>query len=248
LVSRGANIEIKRNDIPFGEFKNIDCLYITALSGEVSNLLYPIVQAAHTQNLLVAVNPGMSQLKKGAINLRRSLKYIDILLLNSDEMKQLVETLGHEGHFEGIVSDFRKNCFPDKFPLLLKTNIATVRGEVVSLKDAFSVLLDLGPKMIVVTDGRGGSYVGTENDIYYHPIIPGKRINALGAGDAFCSTFVSQIVKDESIEDAIRSGIINSTAVVGFEDAKSGLLTEEQMNKKMSLLDKTLFTKYPMNI
>ena len=66
--------------------------------------------------------------------------------------------------------------------------------------------------------------------MYFHPALETKSvINTLGAGDAFGSTFCGSVFNQHSIEKSIIFGLVNSSSVIGFHDAKSGLLTKEEL-------------------
>lgn len=108
-------------------------------------------------------------------------------------------------------------------------------------KDAIKKLLLSGPQIIVVTAGQNGAYVGYNNVIYYHKIVPSKVVNTVGAGDAFSSCFVANIIKTgfshSSIKIALISALINSASVVAHHDAKEGLLTSSEIETKLKHID-----------
>lgn len=106
-----------------------------------------------------------------------------------------------------------------------------------TIKNYFKEVSKLGPKIIAVTDGSKGAYAYCDNIIYFHPSIePEKIVNTLGAGDAFGSCFVANILQNISIEESMILGIINSASVIGHQDAQTGLLNKDQLfQKRMSL-------------
>lgn len=79
--------------------------------------------------------------------------------------------------------------------------------------------------IVVVTDGPRGCYVSDRKNMYkagtYEDV---PVIDRAGAGDAFCSGFVSQIAGGATIEEAITYGSANSTSVVSKIGAKAGIL------------------------
>ena len=89
-------------------------------------------------------------------------------------------------------------------------------------------------EIVVVTDGPSGSSVIDGKNIYkagMYKDVP--VIDRAGAGDAFCSGFVSQIALGNSIEDAITFGSANSTSVVSKIGAKAGILKAPNHLDKM---------------
>ncbi|MDA0208323.1 MAG: PfkB family carbohydrate kinase [bacterium] len=91
------------------------------------------------------------------------------------------------------------------------------------IKTLLSKLHDLGPDIVVITDGREGAYVYNGNDALFSPMFPGERVEATGAGDAFSTGFLGAIMNDESIEDGLKWGSVNSAQVVQFVGPVEGL-------------------------
>ena len=97
-------------------------------------------------------------------------------------------------------------------------------------------LLNLGPRMVVITDGIRGAYgVIRGGEAYHVPIFPAKRIEPTGAGDAFASGFMGAILSKEPLEKALLWGIVNSASVIEKIGGQVGLLTK---NKMLSILKK----------
>ncbi|MCE9541440.1 carbohydrate kinase family protein [Candidatus Kaiserbacteria bacterium] len=90
----------------------------------------------------------------------------------------------------------------------------------------------LGPKIVVITDGREGSYARDESGAMWHaPMYPDPKppLERTGAGDASASTTVAYLVKGMSLEESLLRGHINSANVVQEIGAQKGLLTAEQI-------------------
>jgi len=73
-----------------------------------------------------------------------------------------------------------------------------------------------GPNGVVATDGKTIVKAGMYEDV--------KVIDRTGAGDAFASGFLSQWVQGKSLVDSIVFGSANSTSVVRYIGAKTGIL------------------------
>jgi len=86
------------------------------------------------------------------------------------------------------------------------------------------VIMTKGPEGVVVSDGKYIYSAGTFREKKY--------ADRTGAGDAFGSGFVSGLIKTNKIEEAIRLGSANGTAVVEEMGAKNGLLTKSQFEKE----------------
>ncbi|HBS48273.1 TPA: carbohydrate kinase [Candidatus Dependentiae bacterium] len=235
---RGANGFIEKKDFPLSSIKENDLIYITSLSHKSSKHFEEIVKFAKKENKFIAINPGISQLAEGVLTLRDSLKYIDILILNSSEAKTLMFSLAKSDvSYHKILDKLKKEYLPqtalaDNQAYLLSTSIMH-ENLCFNLKTFFKETLKLGPKIVAVTDGAKGVYVATKNEIYYHPSIKTKIVDTLGAGDAFGSAFVGLYVKTKNIEKALVGGIINSSSVISYIGAKPGLLKEKELLIKL---------------
>lgn len=92
-------------------------------------------------------------------------------------------------------------------------------------------LHNLGPKIVAITDGFNPVNVFSEGFVYTATPYNVNVENTLGAGDAFCSGFVSAIVKKFPIEKAINFGLLNSSSVIQHFGAKNGLLYYKTLKK-----------------
>lgn len=85
---------------------------------------------------------------------------------------------------------------------------------------------------VVLTDGPVGSYVSDGQSIYFAGQYKRvKVVDRTGAGDAFCSGFVSAIARGDSVEDALTLGSANSTGVVQQVGAKTGILRTHRLKQ-----------------
>jgi len=100
-----------------------------------------------------------------------------------------------------------------------------------SLRDLTIALHDLGPHIVVITDGPNGSYASYDFKLvtvpnYPDPAPPYERT---GAGDAFASTIVAALALGESMDTAMTWAPVNSAFVVQKMGAQQGLLTREEL-------------------
>ena len=244
LVHRGANAYLKEGELPGQKIADSDQLYITSLSGDASQLLIPLTKLAKENNIPVATNPGTSQLVAGADTLREALPNIDILILNSDEANMLMMSLIQTcTELKEKVLQIREAKKDKQAPELLRETI-TYRSVCFHLQDFFNEVLSRGPKIVVVTNGGDGVYVATGNTIYFHPSLPSNIVNTIGAGDAFGSCFVAQIVHGKSVEQALVAGIVNAASVISHLDTKTGLLSQEKLEQHLEKEEVTWQEKY----
>ncbi len=235
LAYRGANAHLRLQEIPLEELTCCHQLYITSLTGNSSELLVPITTQAKKHGIQVAVNPGSSQLVMGNRALRDSLKNIDILILNSTEASTFMRTLVHT--IDRLKCFLYKEAPPQpeqaKGPRLLQGPIM-YKDVCFDVRDFFKEVLNLGPNIVVVTNGAEGVYVAAKDAIYFHPSLPLKAISTLGAGDAFGSCFVAGLLYGNSVPEALVKGIINSTSVISHFGAKTGLLSRKELDAEFA--------------
>ena len=100
-------------------------------------------------------------------------------------------------------------------------------------EEILSKLKGLGPKIVVITDGRNDLYAIDGNNIYRTKPPFAKVVDTTGAGDAFAASFVSGILKKNDIGFAIKLGIVNALSVVTHYGAKNILLSYREAMKMM---------------
>lgn len=212
LAYRGINTQLTLADVA-PHIPQAQHMYITSLSGAASSMLLPLTQEAKKHGVFVATNPGGSQLAAGADMLRKSLPYMDVLILNMHEAEIFMSSL----------EQIQKNSF--------------------NLSDFFKKILDAGVRIVVVTDGAHGVHVATQEYIYFCPSMPVKLVSSVGAGDAFGSCFVATILQGKNIEQAIVSGMINSASVLTHVGAKVGLLSQAVLEKRCRKVELLMYEK-----
>lgn len=105
------------------------------------------------------------------------------------------------------------------------------------IKEICKRLHQLGPKIILITDGKNGAFCSKGKTLWEIGILPAKRVDATGAGDSFTAAFVSRFIESEisleTIEMALKYAIVESTSVVAKVGAQSGLLTASEIENEV---------------
>lgn len=106
-------------------------------------------------------------------------------------------------------------------------------GNHEDVHDLINKLHELGPRIVVVTDGPDGAYVSDGQSRLKMPLYPDPKepVDRTGAGDAFASTFVAELAKGNSMEGALQLAPINSMSVCQKVGAQAGLLTNEELEE-----------------
>ena len=106
------------------------------------------------------------------------------------------------------------------------------------IHEVMKKLSHLGPKIVVVTNGKEGAcaYDGQEfYDIKSSAQV--QRVDSTGAGDAFATGFLGKLIKSDwknsispdEIKDALKWGIKNSESVIAYIGAQKGLLDKTEI-------------------
>ncbi len=93
-------------------------------------------------------------------------------------------------------------------------------------KELLAALREVGPKITIITDGGGGSYVFDGTKYIKAGVLPVDAYERTGAGDAFGSGCLSAIIKGKGLDEALIWGTINSASVIGYVGPQKGLLKE----------------------
>lgn len=95
-------------------------------------------------------------------------------------------------------------------------------------------LVQLGPKAVALTDGRKGAYSYSEEGFYYISEFPGERVEATGAGDSFTAAYIAALFYGKPHAEALKWGPVNAGSVVQQVGPQAGLLTKEELEKRLS--------------
>lgn len=115
--------------------------------------------------------------------------------------------------------------------VLTKTDLLILNREEAELlcgknspKDLVRMLKKLGPRNVVVTDGKEKITVLYHDEITEYKPTKLKPRETTGAGDAFGATLVSGIILNKPIKKAVAMALKNSQSVIMNLGAKKGLL------------------------
>jgi len=177
--------------------------------------------------VLTAFNPGVYHFKAGFKAYEPFLQKTDVLFVNKEEALRILEQA--DGGSEV--------CLPPNGSRL-RAHSADRQTVLPELSDGNRVtnglhksLQKLGPKMTVITDAENGASACSEDEYYESGIyeIDKPIVDKTGAGDAFASGFLSAIIHGKTIDQALRWGVKNSSAVIREIGPMNGLLSKKEM-------------------
>lgn len=208
FFNRDANEKLK---ITPENLEGADWLFVSALNGNEKESwednLEKILKICAGKSKL-AFNPGPENINNNPQKIREAIKHCEVLIVNKDEAIEIVSSIaGRDETLPRLYDD-------EKFLI----------GE----------LKKIGAKIIAITDGKRGAWACDEKNIFYAEATGNNPVETTGAGDAFSSGFMAAVIKEKSLEEALKWGIANSGNAVKFYGAIEGLLDEGEILKEIS--------------
>ena len=96
-------------------------------------------------------------------------------------------------------------------------------------KELLSRLRDLGPRIVVVTDGPQGAYAFDGYEFIFQTATGVKAKERTGAGDAFSCGVVTALAMGRSLKEALKWGTLNAESVTQAVGAQAGLLSRKEL-------------------
>ncbi len=103
----------------------------------------------------------------------------------------------------------------------------------VEIKKLLPGLADLGPRMVIITDGGEGSFGFDGEKFYQIGLFPAELLEMTGAGDAYATGLIAGLFHGKQLPEAMRWGAANGAAVVEKIGPQEGLLTLNQMEERL---------------
>lgn len=102
-----------------------------------------------------------------------------------------------------------------------------------SNKKLLDALKDLGPNIVVMTDGPKGSYCYDGVKYWYAGIVDTPVVDRTGCGDCYAMTFVAARQKGRDVAEAMRWGTINASYKIGALGPQTALLKRGEFRKRL---------------
>jgi len=181
-------------------------IYLTSLGNKWENAYQKTLDFVKTTKAKLAFNPGTLQIETKSLLITQLIELSDYLFLNKQEAEKIL--YGEDKNLPAEKTDIKKILFG---------------------------LKNLGAKNIIVTDSYNGSFVFDNSQNYYQlGIVKADVVEKTGAGDAYTAGFLSAILSNKSIKDAMIWGSFDAASVVQKIGAQEGLLRAVQMEEKLN--------------
>lgn len=110
---------------------------------------------------------------------------------------------------------------------------AILKTEENDIKKLLEGIKNLGPKKVVITDGKNGLGAVEEDNFYFLPMFPNQKpvVDLTGAGDATSATTTAMLCLGMNLEGSLKYGLVNAMSVISEIGAQKGLLTKPQIEE-----------------
>ena len=109
-----------------------------------------------------------------------------------------------------------------------------------SLVKAAKIIMEMGPKYLIIKKGEHGALLFHKNEVFFAPALPLENVfDPTGAGDTFAGGFIGYLAATDDISfDNMKSALIHGSALASFAVEKFGtermiVLTAEEVQERI---------------
>ena len=132
-----------------------------------------------------------------------------------------------------IAMDDLKKVIKEIDVLTINDEEARLLSGVHSLRKAAKIILEMGPKYLIIKKGEHGALLFGDDNIFYAPALPLEEVfDPTGAGDTFAGGFVGHLSSCDTIDwEAMKKAIIVGSAMASFTVEKFGIEKLVELDK-----------------
>ncbi len=174
-----------------------------------------------------------------------SSKNVDYLLLGNLMPKLQHQVLDQmEKRPKLVVMDtmnfWMETAWDDLLKVIAKVDVLTINDEEArllskeySLVKAAKIIMEMGPKYLVIKKGENGALLFHKNQVFYAPALPLEDVfDPTGAGDTFAGGFIGYLAKTDDISfDNMKRAIIYGATMASFTVEKFGTTRLLEINE-----------------
>ena len=93
-----------------------------------------------------------------------------------------------------------------------------------SLAKAAKLILQMGPKYLIIKKGEHGALLFSKNEVFFAPALPLEEVfDPTGAGDSFAGGFIGYLAKTNDVSfENMKRAVINGSSMASFSVEKFG--------------------------
>lgn len=141
-----------------------------------------------------------------------------------------------------------ENTYDDLRIVLREVDILTINDEEArmlskeySLRKAAKIILEMGPKMLIIKKGEHGALLFHGKNVFFAPALPLEEVfDPTGAGDTFAGGFIGYLAESDDLSfENLKRALIYGSAMASFCVEKFGVerivnLTREEIEERVS--------------
>lgn len=186
-------------------------------------------------NVLADFNPKVPESYQGAEFLMLGNLSPDIQLSVIKQLKVRPKLIAMDtmNFWMNIAMDGLKDVLREIDVLMINDAEARQLSGEFSLAKAAKMIMEMGPKFLVIKKGEHGALLFNENNVFFAPALPLEEVfDPTGAGDTFAGGFIGYLAKTKDISfENMKTAIIVGSALASFCVEKFGPTRMKEITK-----------------
>lgn len=187
-------------------------------------------------NVLADFNPVVPESYQGAeyLMLGNLAPNIQLSIINQLKVRPKLVVMDTMNFWMEIALEDLKAVLKKVDVLMVNDSEARQLSGEVSLVKAAKVIMEMGPKFLVIKKGEHGALLFHKNHVFSAPGLPLEEVfDPTGAGDSFAGGFIGHLAKTNNISfENMKTAIIMGSALASFCVEKFGPNRMKEITKK----------------
>ena len=187
-------------------------------------------------NVLADFNPVVPESYQGAeyLMLGNLAPNIQLSIINQLKVRPKLIVMDTMNFWMEIALEDLKAVLKKVDVLMVNDSEARQLSGEVSLVKAAKVIMEMGPKFLVIKKGEHGALLFHKNHVFSAPGLPLEEVfDPTGAGDSFAGGFIGHLAKTDNISfENMKTAIIMGSALASFCVEKFGPNRMKEITKK----------------
>jgi sugar/nucleoside kinase (ribokinase family) len=194
-------------------------------------------------NVLEDFNPIVPESYQGAefLMLGNLMPKLQLSVINQMKVRPKLIVMDTMNFWMDIALDDLKEVLKKVDVLLVNDGEARQLSGEVSLVKAARIIMDMGPRFLIIKKGEHGALLFHKNHVFFAPALPLEEVfDPTGAGDTFAGGFIGYLAKTKDISfENMKTAIIVGSAMASFCVEKFGPermkeITKEDIDTRLS--------------
>ena len=194
-------------------------------------------------NVLEDFNPIVPESYQGAefLMLGNLMPKLQLSVINQMRVRPKLIVMDTMNFWMDIALDDLKEVLKKVDVLLVNDGEARQLSGEVSLVKAARIIMDMGPRFLIIKKGEHGALLFHKNHVFFAPALPWEEVfDPTGAGDTFAGGFIGYLAKTKDISfENMKTAIIVGSAMASFCVEKFGPermkeITKEDIDTRLS--------------